>query len=156
MKENAFIITTAYLGSFFIFRGLGSMFGNYPSMFLRTLGSPEQYFLYFGLTMGLAMLGIIIQLVMRSYYPVSEKTYRNFGFRDKPKINVEVMQSRRNTRENDNYVSNVTGAEFQTPKDSNLFKKDITPTQCEINTEFKDENDLNLHYVSEENSQYTN
>ena len=154
MKEKTFVITTAYLGSFFIFRGLGSMFGNYPSMFLRTISAPEQYYLYFGLTIGLAVLGIIVQLVLKSYYPVSDKMYRNFGFKEKPKINIEIIGSRRNVGDNPDYASNLKDTEFRTPKDSNLFKKNVTPGQCEVNTEFKDEKDL--YPVVSEESRYTN
>ena len=62
LKENFFIVTTSYLGSFLVFRGLGSLLGNYPNVLKTPAGST--YFMYIGLIILHTILGIVAQSIL--------------------------------------------------------------------------------------------
>ena len=57
LKKYFFIVTTSYLGSFLIFRGFGSLFGNYPNVLIIKTKLPQSYYEYFGLIIGHTILG---------------------------------------------------------------------------------------------------
>ena len=73
LKKYFFIVTTSYLGSFLIFRGFGSLFGNYPNVLIIKTKLPQSYYEYFGLIIGHTIFGIVIQLILKKYYKPTGK-----------------------------------------------------------------------------------
>ena len=70
LKENFFIVTTSYLGSFLVFRGLGSLVGNYPNVLKQPAGSA--YFMYIGLIVLHTVLGVIAQSILKKKMPAKD------------------------------------------------------------------------------------
>jgi hypothetical protein len=137
-KEASFVVSTAYLGSFFIFRGFGSMFGNYPSSFHMKSKMPHEYYMYFGLILGLSVLGIILQLILKQQFPVDKQLYT---YHSKNQIKVELINNsgqeyntrrrrRRNRGARDSNLNTHTAK-------NNLPVKRVTNEKgdCEFNTE---------------------
>ena len=140
-KEASFVVSTAYLGSFFIFRGFGSMFGNYPSSFQMKSKMPHEYYMYFGLILGLSVLGIILQLILKQKFPVNAKLY---SYHSKNQIRVELLNTtaegchtKRHRKKNVAGQSGMGGdSNCNTNTDRKYFsnnKKANGKNQCEIN-----------------------
>lgn len=114
------------------------MFGNYPSSFHMKSKMPHEYYMYFGLILGLSVLGIILQLILKQQFPVDKQLYT---YHSKNQIKVELINNsgqeyntrRRRRRNRSGQDSNFNR---QTAK-SNLPVKEPTNEKgdCEFNTE---------------------
>lgn len=58
--------------------------------------------MYFGLTLGVMVLGIILQLILSTIYPTDEIYYRNYVAKETKKIHVNLF-----SQQSDSVVTKV-------------------------------------------------
>ena len=74
LQSYYFMATTAYLGAFLVFRGFGTIFGNYPNVLTLAPNTklPNSYYMYLGLIVIHAGLGFVAQFLLKKKFPSTE------------------------------------------------------------------------------------
>lgn len=70
LKENFFIVTTSYLGSFLVLRGIGSLMNNYPNVLKETV--QPFYYIYIGLILLHTVLGVVVQSILKKKFAAKD------------------------------------------------------------------------------------
>lgn len=95
-----FLITSSYLGSYLIIRGLGNLIGNYPNVLHLTHGEHISYvyLIYTGSIIVAAVIGYIVQICLKKKFGGAENAT---DFADETKLNLQGTPPDRSVKEED-------------------------------------------------------